>query len=76
MFEASTDQLRQAVESRHGGKATFVQSVPVYESFKWQAIGDYALHNRLNFAATHFLAIQIRARQSSRPNSMNPAVMY
>jgi len=27
----STDQLKKAVESRHGGKATFVQSVPVHE---------------------------------------------
>jgi hypothetical protein len=38
MFNASTDILREAVESTYGGKATFVQSVPVYESFKWQAI--------------------------------------
>jgi hypothetical protein len=27
----SCDQLKQAVESRHGGKATFVQCVPVHE---------------------------------------------
>ena len=31
MGEISTDQLKKAVESRHGGKATFVQSVPVHE---------------------------------------------
>jgi len=29
--EVSTDQLKKVVESRHGGKATFVQSVPVHE---------------------------------------------
>ena len=31
MGEIRTDQLKKAVESRHGGKATFVQSVPVHE---------------------------------------------
>lgn len=31
MGEISTDQLKKAVESRHGCKATFVQSVPVHE---------------------------------------------
>ena len=38
MFNASTDLLREAVESTYGGHATFVQSVPIHESFKWQAI--------------------------------------
>jgi hypothetical protein len=40
---ASTSQLRDAVESQHGGKAIFVQSVPIYESFKWQAIWNGAV---------------------------------
>lgn len=31
MAAISSDQLRKAVESQHGGKATFVQSVPVHE---------------------------------------------
>ena len=31
MGEISADQLKKAVESRHGCKATFVQSVPVHE---------------------------------------------
>ena len=31
MGEISTDQLKKAVESRYGCKATFVQSVPVHE---------------------------------------------
>ena len=30
MTEVSPDQLKQAVESQHGGKATFVQAVPVH----------------------------------------------
>lgn len=32
MTEVSTDQLKQAVESQHGGKATLAQSVPVKET--------------------------------------------
>ena len=31
MTRASSDQLKQSVESQHGGKATFVQCVPVHE---------------------------------------------
>jgi hypothetical protein len=31
MIEISSKQLKQAVESQHGGKATFVQRVPVHE---------------------------------------------
>ena len=31
MTEVSPDQLKQAVEAQHGGKATFVQSVPLRE---------------------------------------------
>lgn len=38
MFESSTSQLKQAVEAQLGGEATFVQSVPVHESFKWKTI--------------------------------------
>ena len=31
MSKVQEGQLKQVVESRHGGKATFVQSVPVFE---------------------------------------------
>jgi hypothetical protein len=31
MTEVSPDQLKQAVESQHGGTATYVRSVPVHE---------------------------------------------
>jgi len=31
MVESISNQLKQAVETQHGGKATFVQCVPVHE---------------------------------------------
>ena len=31
MSEVTPDQLKQAIESEHGGAATFVQSVPIRE---------------------------------------------
>lgn len=31
MSEVAASELKKAVESQHGGKATFVQSVPVHE---------------------------------------------
>ena len=34
MSEISINQLKQAVESQHGGTATFVQSTPVREQFR------------------------------------------
>jgi|SRR5665213_1595211 len=43
MSEVSPDQLKQAVESQHGGKATFIQSVPVHEEFKDQVVWDGAV---------------------------------
>lgn len=44
MTEVSTDQLKQAVESQHGGTATLVQSVPVDESFLGQAVWRGTVH--------------------------------
>jgi len=40
MKEARHSQLKQVVESQHGGKATFVQSVPVREMCDGQAISS------------------------------------
>jgi hypothetical protein len=34
MIEVDMDQLKQAVERQHGGTATFVQSVPLKETFE------------------------------------------
>jgi hypothetical protein len=41
--EVSPDQLKQAVESQHGGKATFVQSVPIHEEHKGQTVWNGAV---------------------------------
>ena len=38
MTEVSPDQLKQAVESQHGGMATFVQAVPVHEEHDGQTV--------------------------------------
>ncbi len=43
MTEVSTDQLKQAVESQHGGTATHVQSVPVNETHKGQEVWNGAV---------------------------------
>lgn len=40
MIEDSPEQLQQEVESQHGGKATFVQAVPVHETRNGQTIWD------------------------------------
>ena len=43
MIEAPPDQLKQAVESQHGGTATFLQSVPVHEEHNGQTVWDGAV---------------------------------
>jgi hypothetical protein len=43
MTEVSTDQLKQAVESQHGGNAMFVQSVPIHEEHKGQTVWNGAV---------------------------------
>ena len=40
MAEAPIEQLKAAVESQHGGIATFVQSVPVTETFRDKTVWD------------------------------------
>ena len=57
MTEESVTQLRQAVESQHGGTATLVQSVPVDERHEgkpvWQGtvhVFDLACHPKANRA--------------------------
>jgi hypothetical protein len=44
MKEVSPDQLKQAVESQHGGTATFVQAVPVHETFEGKTVWDGVVH--------------------------------
>ena len=36
--------LREAIESQHGGKATFAQSVPVRETFGGKAVWEGVVH--------------------------------
>ena len=43
-YEVSADQLKQVVESQHGGTATLVQSVPVSESFKGEIVWEGTVH--------------------------------
>jgi len=43
MSEVSVDQLKQAVQSQHGGTATFVQFVPVHETHEGQTVWDGAV---------------------------------
>jgi hypothetical protein len=42
--EVSVAQLKQTVESQHGGKATFVQAVPVHEVFEGKTVWDGTVH--------------------------------
>ena len=44
MAEASLERLKTAVESQHGGKATFVESVPVKETFGGKTVWEGAVH--------------------------------
>lgn len=44
MPEVSVDQLKQAVESQHGGTATLVQSVPVREKFQGATAWEGLVH--------------------------------
>ena len=41
--EIAASELKRAVESQHGGTATFVQSVPIREEFRGQAVWDGAV---------------------------------
>ncbi len=40
MSEVNHDELKRAVESQHGGTATYVQSVPVHEEHDGQTVWD------------------------------------
>ena len=44
MTEVSPDQLRQVVESQHGGTATFVQSIPLREMQGEQLVWEGTVH--------------------------------
>src|SRR5258708_35103829 len=44
MAEVEADQLKEAVESMHGGTATLAQSVPVRETFEGKAVWEGVVH--------------------------------
>ena len=44
MADVSPDQLKQAVEHQHGGKATLVKSVPVKEEFQGKTVWEGVVH--------------------------------
>lgn len=44
MAEILADELRRAVESQHGGKATLVQSVPIKEIFEGKTVWEGVVH--------------------------------
>lgn len=43
MRDAANDQLKQAVESQHGGTATYVRSVPIHQSQNGKTIWNGAV---------------------------------
>jgi hypothetical protein len=44
MVEVDACQLKEAVESQHGGTATLVQALPVEETFKGQTVWEGIVH--------------------------------
>ena len=44
MSEVAISELKKAVESQHGGTATFVQSVPVSEMFVGRMVWEGIVH--------------------------------
>ena len=44
MIEVEANQLKRAVENQHGSTATFIQTVPVKETFDSKTVGDGIVH--------------------------------
>lgn len=44
LIEVEADQLKQAIESQHGGIATLVQAVPVTEMHEGRAVWEGVVH--------------------------------
>jgi hypothetical protein len=44
MVEVDARQLKEAIESQHGGTATLAQSVPVLETFEGQTVWEGVVH--------------------------------
>jgi hypothetical protein len=44
MVEVGVEQLRAAVEGQHGGRARFVEAVPVSEAFEGRPVWEGVVH--------------------------------
>jgi hypothetical protein len=44
MIEVDARQLKEAIETQHGGTATLVQAAPVKETFKGQTVWEGVVH--------------------------------
>jgi hypothetical protein len=44
VIEVDARQLKEAIESQHGGTATLVQAVPVKETFEGQTVWEGVVH--------------------------------
>lgn len=44
MPNVESDQLKLSIEAQHGGTATFVQAVPVKETFEGQTVWEGVVH--------------------------------
>jgi hypothetical protein len=44
MIEVDARQLKEAIESQHGGMATLAQAVPVKETFEGQTVWEGIVH--------------------------------
>jgi hypothetical protein len=43
-FLDDTEHLRRAIESQHGGAATFAQTVPIQEAYEGQPVWEGVVH--------------------------------
>ena len=44
MVEVDARQLKEAIETQHGGTATLVQALPIKETFKGQTVWEGIVH--------------------------------
>jgi hypothetical protein len=44
VIEVDAHQLKEAIESQHGGTATLIQAVPVKETFEGQTVWEGVVH--------------------------------
>ncbi len=67
MTEVAASELKKAVESQHGGTATFVQAVPVHETHEGKTVWDGVVHI-FDLAGSPSGALQAYAWSYERPD--------